>query len=125
MTGAKSFRMNFRQALGFFTVGAVFALIPRYAPGWCESTGLDGSSTRLIWLQIMSLVLMGLGLAHFARRTLVGLASLLEYTPQPAPANVVLRPARQAPMRPALAVPQLSSIDVAFKGGLLDQRRAA
>ena len=122
MTGAKSFRMNFRQALGFFTVGAVFALIPRYAPGWCESTGLDGSSTRLIWLQLMSLVLMGLGLAHFARRTLVGLASLLEYTPQPAPANVVLRP---TPVRPALAVPQLSTIDVAFKGGLLDQRRAA
>jgi hypothetical protein len=126
MTGAKSFRMNFRQALGFFTVGAVFALIPRYAPGWCESTGLDGSSTRLIWLQIMSLVLMSLGLAHFARRTLVGLDSLLEYTtPQPAPATVVLRTARPAPVRPTLAVPQLSPIDVAFKGGLLDQRRAA
>lgn len=117
--------MNFRQALGFFTVGAVFALIPRYAPGWCESTGLDGSSTRLIWLQIMSLVLMGLGLVHFARRTLVGLASLLEYTPQPASARVVLPAPRSVPVRPALAVPQLSPIKVAFKSGLLDQRRAA
>ena len=125
MTGAKLYRMNFRQALGFFTVGAVFALIPRYAPGWCESTGLDGSSTRLIWLQIMSLVLMGLGLAHFARRTLVGLASLLEYIPQPASARVVLPAPRPVPVRPALAVPQLSPIKVAFKGGLLDQRRAA
>lgn len=125
MTVAKLVRMNFRQALGFFTVGAVFALIPRYAPGWCESTGLDGSSTRQLWLQIMSFVLMGLGLVHFARRTMVGLASLLEYTPQPAQATLALRGAQPAYVRPALVVPQLTPIDVAFKGGLLDQRRAA
>jgi len=56
-------------------MGAVFALMARIAPGW-----IDSSSTRQIWLQIMSLVQMGLGLAYFARRTFVGLASLLEYT---------------------------------------------
>ena len=40
-------------------------------------SGIDGSSTREIWLQIMSFVLMGLGVSYFAQRTLVGFASLL------------------------------------------------
>jgi hypothetical protein len=114
--------MNFRHALGFFFVGAVCALIPRYAPELCDAAGFDGSSARQIWLQIMSLVLMGLGLAHFARRTLVGLASLLEYTP-PTLAPVPARAAQPAfrPVVAAAGIPTLGSL----KGGLLNQRRAA
>lgn len=127
MTDAKPIAMNFRRALGFFAVGAVLALIPRFAPGLCSSTGADGSSTRTIWLQIMSFVQMGLGLAYFARRSLAGLASLLEYSPQLAfSATVEVRPApRPAFPRPALNVQTLSPIHAAIESGLLDQRRAA
>lgn len=114
--------MNFRHALGFFFVGAVCALIPRYAPSLCESAGVDGTSARQLWLQIMSIALMGLGLVYFARRTLVGLASLLEYTPPtlaPVPARTV-----QPAYRPALAGARISTLG-SLEGGLLDQRRAA
>jgi hypothetical protein len=126
MAGAKVIPMNFRHALGFFAVGAVLALIPRLAPGLVESAGVDGSSTQTIWLQIMSFVLMGIGVSHFAQRTLVGLASLLEYAPQSAFARATeARPAVPA-LRPVVATaPALSPIRAAFKGGLMDQRRAA
>src|SRR5215216_2724770 len=80
MTGANKDTMNFRNALGFFMVGALFALVPRLAPSLCPFTGVDGSSTRMIWLQIMSTLLLGIGLSYFARRSIIGLASLLEYT---------------------------------------------
>ena len=127
MPGAKIDPMNFRHALGFFAVGAVLALIPRIAPGWCPADGVDGTSTRTIWLQIMSFVQMGLGVSYFANRTLVGLMSLLEYTPQPGYATTTrVRPALPNPaFQSVLPVPALSPIRVAIKGGLMEQRRAA
>jgi hypothetical protein len=119
MTGAKRHPMNFRQALGFFAIGAVFALVPNLAPGLCSADGVDGSSGA-IWLQIMSFILMGISLTYFAHRTLIGLASLLEYTP-PTLATGAVRVAQPA----SAPVPALSPIRVALKGGLLDQRRVA
>jgi hypothetical protein len=113
--------MNFRNALGFFAVGAVLAVIPRFAGGASLSAGIDAMSASTLWLQFMSFVLMGLGVAYFAQRSLVGLASLLEYTPQTA-----YRPATQTrtamPVaRPLTPVPALSPI----RAALIDQRRAA
>jgi hypothetical protein len=125
MAGANVMRMNFRNALGFFAVGAVLALIPRFAPGLVSSTGVDGSSTQTIWLQIMSFVLMGLGVSYFAQRTLIGLASLLEYAPQSAFARATeARPAVPV-ARPVVAASAMSPIRVALKGSLIEQRRAA
>ena len=108
-------------------MGAVFVLIPRLAPGWCASEGVVGSSTRVIWLQIMSLVQMGLGLSYFARRTMVGLASLLEYSALPSMAQGTLVRAPQPALlaRPNLAARSLAPITAALQNGLLDQRRAA
>jgi proton translocating ATP synthase F1 alpha subunit len=64
--------------------------------------------------------------SYFAHRTLVGLTSLLEYTPQPAYAPTAVRQPQFATLsRPVLAGPTLSPVRVAFKGGLLEQRRAA
>ena len=126
MRGANIDPMNFRHALGFFAVGAVLVLIPRIAPGWCPADGVDGSSTRTIWLQIMSFVQMGLGVSYFANRTLVGLMSLLEYTPQTGYSTATMRPALPNPaFRSVLPVPTLSPIRVAIKGGLMEERRAA
>lgn len=123
MTGANVPPMNFRNALGFFAVGAVFALVLRCAPGF---SGVDTSSTRMLWLQIMSSLLMGLGVSYFARRSLIGLASLLEYTPRPSFARDPVRPAQPvlAP-RPALVARTLTPIREALNSGLIDQRRAA
>jgi hypothetical protein len=119
--------MNCRQALGFFATGAVLALVPRLAPGLCPFSGMDGSSTRMIWLQLMSLVLLGLGLSYFARRTLVGLGSLLEYAPRAegayAGATRVAVPAAHAHL--AFRPVTLSPLGVALENTLLDQRRAA
>jgi hypothetical protein len=72
----------------------------------------------------MSFVLMGLGVWHFAGRTLVGLASLLEYTPQTSFRTATEARPVFAKVRPVVAMP-LSPIRVAFKSGLMDQRRAA
>ena len=125
MTGANKDTMNFRNALGFFMVGAVFALVPRLAPSLCPFCGVDGSSTRMIWLQIMSTLLLGIGLSYFARRSIIGLASLLEYTPRPTFAHAA-RPAQPAlAPRPALVVRTLTPIREALNGSLIDQRRAA
>ncbi|MEO7598969.1 MAG: hypothetical protein ABIV50_08550 [Opitutus sp.] len=118
--------MNLRPALGFFAVGAVCALLPRFAPGVCPFTAVDGSSTRMIWLQIMSTLLMGIGLSYFARRSLTGLASLLEYTPRPTFASSTSRAAQPVLVpRPALVARTLTPIREALNSGLIDQRRAA
>ena len=103
-------------------MGAVFALLPRIAPGLFPATGADGSSTRMIWLQIMSLLQMGLGLSYFAHRTIVGLASLLVYAPRPALARVP-QPALVA--RPAFAAVRSLSPISALQSGLIEQRQAA
>lgn len=104
-------------------MGAVFALLPRIAPSLCPATGMDGSSTRMIWLQIMSLLQMGLGLSYFARRTFVGLGSLLVYSPRPISTQRAPQPIMVP--RPARAVRSLSPIGAALQGGLLEQRQAA
>lgn len=118
--------MNFRHALGFFSVGAVFALLPWFAPGLFPATGMDGSSTRMIWLQIMSVVQLGLGLSYFAHRSIVGLASLMTYTAGDRYARSVEVHTPQPAYSPQpVALATLSPIRAAFVGGLLDQRRAA
>ena len=117
--------MNFRNALGFFAVGAVLAVIPRFAGGASLWAGIDAMSASTLWLQIMSFVLLGLGLSYFAQRTLVGLASLLEYTPQTARQAATQTRTAIPVARPMTPIPALSPIRAAFKNGLVDQRRAA
>lgn len=107
-------------------VGAVFALLPRLAPGWFPLTGIDGTSPRMMWLQVMSVLQLGLGLSYFAHRTVVGLASLLEYAPASTFSQAVQSRAPQVAFNPqSAAIPALSPIRAAFKGGIFDQRRAA
>ncbi len=80
--GAKREVMNLNHAFGFLFVGTVFGLLPRFAPGWCPATGVDGTSAREIWLQLMSVLLIGVAVSLIVRRTLGVIASLLEYDPQ-------------------------------------------
>lgn len=73
--------MNFKQAIGFMMLGTVFGMLPSLAPGWCPPNGVDGSSTRGLWLEFMSTVLIGIAMIYFARRVLANLVVLLESTP--------------------------------------------
>lgn len=80
----------------------------------------------MIWLQIMSVLQLGLGLSYFAHRSIVGLASLMVYTPAAGYGRALAVPTPQPAFSPRpVATGTLSPIRAAFKGGLLDQRRAA
>ncbi len=126
--------MNLNHAFGFLFVGTIFGLVPRFAPGWCPPTGLDGTSARELWLQLMSALLIGVALVFCAQRALSVLASILEYDPtrRALAANVPAVPAiadgtevvqpLPARVRGGRVVPVAAT---AFQRGLLEQRRAA
>ncbi len=80
--------MNFRHAIGFLLVGVLLNRLPHLAPAWCAANGVDGPSTREIWLQVMSAVQFGLGGWYLLRRLATGVAGLLAYTP-PVPPELV------------------------------------
>ncbi len=116
--------MNLNHAFGFLLVGTMFGLLPRFAPGLCPVTGVDGSSAGALWLQVMSTLLIGVALIHCSGRVLSGLASLMEYDP-----TRRVRPvAKPAMVRPALArvrAGQMLPMAASLRGGLLEQRPAA
>jgi hypothetical protein len=125
--------MNFRHALGFVCVGVLLARLPQLAPHWLGLQTVDGSSTREIWLRIMSWVQLGIGGGYLAGRVLNALAGLLAFTP-PAPEEVVsaavaprvvpLRTVRARSVAPQLDRPALP-LPTAFDAGLLESQRAA
>jgi len=80
MIGATSDIMNFKHAVGFLFLGTVLGLLPQMAPGWCQVTGVDNSSTRQLWLQVMSFVQIGLAGGYFFRRLFRYLAVVMEYS---------------------------------------------
>lgn len=126
--------MNLNHAFGFLFVGTIFGLLPRFAPGWCPPTGIDGTSPRELWLQLMSTVMIGIAVVYCGRRILSALAMMLEYDPQrrlartPAPA---MPAAVQVPVARPVTAARRSSQRIlpvptaAFRSGLLEQRRAA
>ncbi len=126
--------MNLNHAFGFLFVGTVFGLLPRFAPGLCVPTGVDGTSAREIWLQLMSALLIGVALVYCLQRAMGVLATMLEYDPQRR-AGVVERPALPAVadgteivVQPRLARAggaRLMPVSAAFRRGLIEQRRAA
>lgn len=94
--------MNFKHAIGFMIIGAVFGLLPNLAPEWCPVTGPDGSSTRALWLGLMSTVLISVALGYFGRRILGSVALLLEHGPAGAGEDAAA-PAFEAPVAEELA----------------------
>jgi hypothetical protein len=53
--------MNIRDAWGFLSFGLVMGLLPSFAPAWFPPTGIDGSSARAMWLELMGAVQTSLG----------------------------------------------------------------
>lgn len=114
--------LNLNHAFGFLVVGTLFGLLPRFAPGWCPPTGVDGSSAREIWLQLMSALLIGIAVFHCGSRVLSAVASWMEYDPsRRAVKPVRVRPAMAARMRTAKILPMPASL----RSGMLEQRPAA
>lgn len=115
--------LNLNHAFGFLLVGTVFGLLPRFAPGLCPMTGVDGASAREMWLQLMSALLIGVALFQCGGRVLSVVAAMMEYDParrvrvQP----VRVRPVVVARMRVAKILPMPASL----QGALLEQRPAA
>jgi hypothetical protein len=125
--------MNFRHALGFVCVGVLLARVPHLAPHWLGLPSVDGSTTREIWLRVMSWVQLGIGGGYLAGRLLNAIAGLLAFTP-PAPEEVVsaavaprvvpLRTVRARSTVPVVPRPALP-LPASFDAGLLESRRAA
>lgn len=116
--------MNLNHAFGFLLVGTMFGLLPRFAPGLCPMTGVDGSSAGALWLQVMSTLLIGVALLHCSGRVLSALAAVMKYDPARRTRPVVV----PAKVRPALARVRASRIlpmSASLRGGLLEQRPAA
>jgi hypothetical protein len=114
--------MNLNHAFGFLFVGTVFGLLPRFAPGWCPATGVDGTSGREIWLQLMSVLLIGVAVSLIVRRTLSVIASLLEYDPQRRRAAEL---GEDVVGHAAFVLNKAPARVEAFQAGLLPGRRAA
>ncbi len=132
--------MNFKHAVGFLFLGTLVGLMPRLAPGWCH--GIGGAGARELWLQFMSFVQIGLAGVYFFRRVCTYLATVMEYSLTTSAANqqhtadamgdfaiAGEEVAAVSMRRPALAArlrsPTILPLPVAFKSGLLEQRRAA
>lgn len=125
--------MNFKHAIGFMVVGALFGSIPNFAPGWCPLNGVDGSSTRGLWLEVMSTLQIGIAMTYFAARILASIGALLESAPTMMEAEVELpvaiEPQASASVvrasvrrtRPATILP----LPVGLESELLESRRAA
>ena len=126
--------MNFMRAVGFLTVGAVLGYLPRWAPGLCAATGVDGASTRAIWLHLMATLLIGIAASYFLRSAGNVLGKLMRYESKPLGETLRLQPAygwrrsrfaQQRLMGSRLHPSRALPLPAAFKGGLLEQRRAA
>jgi hypothetical protein len=91
--------MNTRHAWGFLSLGLVMGLVPMVAPAWFPPSGMDGSSTRALWLELMGLVQTVLGGGrvtwHLAAPAIV---RWLAVAPAPRAAVVPFAPAADRPL---------------------------
>ena len=82
--------MNKGNASGFLLFGMVMWILPDVAPAMFPRNGLDGSSTRALWLQAMSVVHLAVG-AGFLMHLGVWPRVLKWLSTQPAPEPVWTR----------------------------------
>src|SRR5678815_6109437 len=56
--------MNIGNASGFFVFGVAMWLLPNIAPDLFPRSGMDGSSARAMWIQVMAVVHATIGLSY-------------------------------------------------------------
>ncbi len=75
--------MSNRNAWGFLSFGLVMTLLPMLQPGWFPP-GVNGTSTRAIWLELMGIVQLLLGGASVIWHGVVpAIIHWLAFTPPP------------------------------------------
>ena len=105
--------MNNRNAWGFVSFGTVMSVLPLLAPAWFPPTGIDGTSARAIWLEVMGVVQLLLGgLRVLWHAAVPAFVQWLAFTPPPA-----------APIAPVVAFE--SEAPVPQVGAGLDVEREA
>lgn len=67
--------MNGPNAFLFALFGAFMEVLPAAFPSWFPPSGADGSSARVLWLDLMGGVQIGLGGLYGVRMLLAALAS--------------------------------------------------
>ena len=94
--------MNNRNAWGFVSFGTVMSLLPLLAPAWFPPTGIDGASTRAIWLEVMGVFQLLLGGVRVLWHAVVpAFVRWLAFTPPPiAPLAPVVEFEPEAPAPP-------------------------
>lgn len=114
--------MKTRHAFGFLLLGFALSIVPGLAPGWFPPAGIDGTSTRELWLQFMSWTLWVFGSVQVGGQLLGIAAKLLEYHPEQA-RTVALPVRRPVHVPAAFAATQAGSGD--FPPEWLAERGAA
>lgn len=118
--------MNLNHSFGFLLVGTIFGLLPRFFPGLCPATAIDGSSASALWLQVMSTLLIGVALVHCSGRVLSVVAAMMKYDPaRRARPVVTVTPARVRPALARVRADRVLPMSASLRGGLLEQRPAA
>ena len=56
--------MNRGSYVTFVVLGLLMTLAPRHFPDFFPASGIDGSSARALWLEVMGGINMALGLAY-------------------------------------------------------------
>jgi len=115
--------MNFRHAVGFLFVGLTLGLIPRIAPGWCLP-GINGTSSRVLWLETMSVLQIGMAVTCMTRRAFAALTTLMEYDPRRAAAAAAAA-LPHAMARARERAQNLLPMPNSLKTGLLEQQTGA
>lgn len=90
--------MTTGNAFTFCLAGLGMWLLPTLAPTWVASTGVDGSSARELWLQVMAVVNLAIGAAYLARIEIWDRARA--WAARPAPVQPAWRPATIVELAP-------------------------
>lgn len=113
--------MNTGNACGFFLLGLAMWMLPVWAPEYFPANGLDGSSTRALWLQTVGVVQALIGVWFIASLGLVpAIARWLANAPalQPRWKNAPV-PANAAPVAAFTAGEELAAGVALLKQGSL------
>jgi hypothetical protein len=83
--------MNTGNSLGFLLFAVTMGSLPALAPGWFPPSGVDGSSGRALWLELMALVQAGWSTSYLVSRWVTPIATRAwAYLPQRKPAGAIL-----------------------------------
>src|SRR5690348_12389633 len=113
--------MNTGNAIGFIAFGALMWLLPHVAPAWFPANGVDGSSARALWLQLIGGVEAAIGVGFVFRFEVVP-AAIRWLAREPKPAAVLTRAAVPAEAAVVSPLPDVVALARSEERALLAAR---